>query len=272
MMYLRAFTTLKKWFKYTVWVLIFLITGAHIVGFLGWTFSTIPPTCHWTYNPNETPDQYAARCHHPALDLVLIPYTLFLNVFTVAVDLVILYLPIRPVWQLNLAKRQKISVLVIFFAGGMYELAHSQWNDKRSSLQSDQRYRRQLTPSWIFCLSILRQKEDRRKCDRISSQFNHVRSPPILLATAIYFPFANPSLIFLSARLSLISLSSAAASRSSNPSCANICRAYCGSPVSPPETRGTAPLVPPYRLSIPSRRDGNGAVDPARRSSSAPPI
>lgn len=242
------------------------------MGFLGWTFSTIPPTCHWTYYPNETDEQYAARCRHPSLDLVLIPYTLFLNVFTVAVDLVILSLPVRPVWQLNLAKRQKISVLVIFFAGGMYELAHPQGNDKGSSLQSDQRHHRQLTPSWIFCRSILQPFHGRRIGDRISSQFNHVRFPQILLATAIYIPFANPSLIFLSARLSLISLRSAAASRSSNPSYANMRRAYCDSPLSLPEARGTAPLVPPHPLSIPSRRDGNGAADPATRSSSAPTI
>lgn len=131
LMYLRVFTA-SKTFKVTVWVLIFLITGAHIVGFLGWSFSTIPVWCHWTYYPTD--EEYAARCHHPALNHVLVPYTLFLNVFTVAVDLVILYLPCRPVWRLQLAKRQRISILLILFAGVMYELAHPRSNDKPSAL------------------------------------------------------------------------------------------------------------------------------------------
>lgn len=132
-MYLRAFTGSKR-FKYTVWVLIFLISGAHIVAFLGWNFSTIPVWCHWTYFESST--EYGERCHHPALDYVLVPYTLFLNIFTVVMDLVILYLPCRPVWRLQLAKRQKISILAILFAGVVYELAQPRSNDKPSSLQS----------------------------------------------------------------------------------------------------------------------------------------
>ena len=136
LMYLRVFTA-SKTFKYTCWVLIFLISGAHIVAFLGWNFSTIPVWCHWTYYPTD--EEYAARCHHPALNDVLVPYTLFLNIFTVVVDLLILYLPCRPVWRLQLPKRQRISILVILFTGVMYELTHPRSNDSpsASSLPSD---------------------------------------------------------------------------------------------------------------------------------------
>lgn len=122
-MYLRAFNTVNKTFKYTIWVLIFLISGAHLVAFLGWIFSIIPPSCHWNYWPTDA--EFAVHCWHPKLDDILVPYSLFLNVFTVSLDLIILYLPIRPVWRLQLAKRQKISILLILFAGGMYELAQS---------------------------------------------------------------------------------------------------------------------------------------------------
>lgn len=152
LMYLRTFTGNKP-FKYTVWVLISLVIGVHSVAFLGWTFSTYPIWCHWTYWPTD--EEYAARCHHPAIEKINVPYSLFLNTFTVVMDLIILYLPCRPVWRLQLAKRQRISILVILFAGVVYELAHPPSNDKPSSLQSDQRYHRQHSTSWILCRSIL---------------------------------------------------------------------------------------------------------------------
>lgn len=117
--YPRVFTTRNAPFKYTVWVLICLITGAHMVAFLGWNFSTLPVPCHWTFYPTD--EEWGARCHRSAMGSILVPYSLFLNVFTVAMDLVILYLPYRPVWRLNIAKRQRISILMIFFAGFMYE-------------------------------------------------------------------------------------------------------------------------------------------------------
>lgn len=126
LMYLRVFTSNKP-FKWTVRGLIAVIIGAHLIGFLGWSFSIIPVWCHWTYYPTDA--EYAANCHHPNFSKYNVPYTLFLNVFTVAVDLIILYLPCRPVWKLQLAKRQRISILLILFAGVMYELHHPRSNE-----------------------------------------------------------------------------------------------------------------------------------------------
>lgn len=134
LMYLRTFTGNKS-FKWTVRGLICLIICVHTVAFLGWTLSIIPVWCHWTYWPSST--QYGETCHHPAIQKINVPYSLFLNSFTVVMDLVIIYLPIRPVWQLQLAKRQRISILVIMSAGVMYELGHPGSNDKPSSLPSD---------------------------------------------------------------------------------------------------------------------------------------
>lgn len=136
-MYLRAFTGSQEnlRFKYTVWVLISLITSAHLVAFFGWVFSQLPPTCHWTYYPN--PGEWEKHCYVTVIDDPLASYSLFLNVFTVVMDIIILTLPIRPVWRLQLAKRQKISILLILFAGVMYELAQPRSNDKPSSWQSD---------------------------------------------------------------------------------------------------------------------------------------
>lgn len=138
LMYLRAFTGNKsnRTFKYTVWVLIFLISSAHLIAFLGWTFSVMPVWCHWTYFATTEEE---AQCWHPKFNYVNVPYSLFLNTFTVVVDLIILYLPCRPVWRLQLPKRQRISILAILFAGVMYEPAHPQSNDswKPSSLPSD---------------------------------------------------------------------------------------------------------------------------------------
>ena len=119
-MYLRAFTG-NKTFKRTIWVLIFLITSAHLVAFFGWTFSTFPVKCHWTFYPTDA--EFDTRCHHPPMAAKLPPYNLFLLVFTVVMDCVILYLPCRPVWRLQLPKRQRLSILAILFAGVLYELA-----------------------------------------------------------------------------------------------------------------------------------------------------
>ncbi|MCJ1424962.1 hypothetical protein MMC29_002850 [Sticta canariensis] len=119
-MYLRAFTG-NKTFKYTCWVLICLITAAHMVAFLGWVFSIIPVSCHWTYYPTD--EEYARRCNSTSLGNILVHYSLFLNIFTVILDLVILYLPCKPVWRLQLAKRQRISILIILFAGVIVTVA-----------------------------------------------------------------------------------------------------------------------------------------------------
>lgn len=108
-------------------MLIVLISGAHVVAVIGWLFSTIPVNCHWTYFP--TGAEFEARCTRLKLGAILVPYSLFLNAFTVAVDVMVFYLSCRPVWRLQLAKRQKISILIILFAGVMYELAHPQSND-----------------------------------------------------------------------------------------------------------------------------------------------
>lgn len=124
LMYLRAFTGNKsnQRLKYTIWVLIFLISGAHLIAFLAWTFEVLPVWCHWTY---FSTDAEQAQCRHPSWVYAQVPYSVFLNVFTVVVDFIILYLPVRPVWQLQLPKRQRISILAIMFAGVMYEQVHS---------------------------------------------------------------------------------------------------------------------------------------------------
>lgn len=132
-MYLRAFTGNKR-SKHTIWVLMFLIIGAHLVAFFGWTFSTFPDKCHWTFYPTD--EEFAARCHHPPIALKLPDYNIFLLIFTVIMDLIILYLPCRPVWRLQLAKRQRISILAILFAGVMYELSPLPPPNRMTDLQA----------------------------------------------------------------------------------------------------------------------------------------
>lgn len=132
LMYLRAFNWGKP-IKYSIYLLIFLIFGAHTTIMLAYTFSNLPTTCHWTFYPTSA--EYYTHCHHSKIAFLLNPYSLFINVFTVFVDIVIIYLPCRPVWQLQLPKRQRISILMILFAGVMYELAHPP-PDRMTALQA----------------------------------------------------------------------------------------------------------------------------------------
>ena len=119
LMYLRTFTGSRS-FRYTVWVLLFLIITSHVVGFLIYAASESPISCFWI--EYQTDEEWDSHCRENWSSDVNLGYLTFLNAFTIALDLVILYLPCRPVWQLHLPKRQRIAIMMIILAGIVYEV------------------------------------------------------------------------------------------------------------------------------------------------------
>lgn len=120
-MYLRTFTGSRS-FRYTVWVLLFLVITSHVVGFLLYAASRSPIFCFW--KEYQTDEEWDSHCRENLSREVIIGYLIFLNAFTIALDLVIIYLPCRPVWQLHLPKRQRIAIMMIILAGIVYEVSY----------------------------------------------------------------------------------------------------------------------------------------------------
>ncbi|MCJ1425996.1 hypothetical protein MMC29_003898 [Sticta canariensis] len=120
LMYLRTFTGSRS-FRYTIWVLLFLVIASHVVGFLIYAASVSPVSCIWI--EYQTDEEAESHCRENWSDEVIIGYLTFLNAFTIALDLVILYLPCRPVWRLHLPKRQRIAIMMIILAGIIVTIA-----------------------------------------------------------------------------------------------------------------------------------------------------
>ena len=80
-----------------------------------------PTACYWLLFPTD--EEWYAHCK-----ITFVAgagnYYVFLNAFAILLELVILYLPCRPVWRLHLAKRQRIAIMIIILAGVMYEVTY----------------------------------------------------------------------------------------------------------------------------------------------------
>lgn len=74
-----------------------------------------PFVCIWKYNTLPA-ELWSALCH---LRYDQLKNWVFVSIFTVILDIIVLVLPIRAVWKIHMAKEQKIAVSVLIGAGGM---------------------------------------------------------------------------------------------------------------------------------------------------------
>lgn len=117
--YLRIFSTSTRTFKAIIWVVFFAIIFSHLTAISVYLYSRWPPTCLWAIY--ETFEDYHSHCKDAGNPGAVIVYYCVLSAFTIFLDIIILYLPCPSVWQLHLAKRQKLAILFIMLAGVMYE-------------------------------------------------------------------------------------------------------------------------------------------------------
>lgn len=113
-LYLRTFTE-KGLMRVTFWVVMILIILSHAQVIIVYWAKLIPFRCQWQYNtlPGEL---WSVFCRATIDDL---DNWVFVSIFTVILDLIVLVLPIRSVWRLHMAKRQKIAVSLLMGTGVM---------------------------------------------------------------------------------------------------------------------------------------------------------
>lgn len=115
LLYLRVFS-ISRALRYVVFVALFLVVSSHIVILLITTLDIRPINCHW--KAFQTDEDYYRHCTDYWDDDV---GYISMSVFTVVLDVTILAIPLPAVWKLNMPKRQKIGVMIIFSAGLVYE-------------------------------------------------------------------------------------------------------------------------------------------------------
>lgn len=117
--YLRIFSTATQTFKAIIWVVFFAIIFSHLTAISVYMYSHWPPTCLWAIYENM--EDYRSHCKDAKNPGAVVVYYCVLSAFTIFLDIIILYLPCPSVWQLHLAKRQKLAILIIMLAGLLYE-------------------------------------------------------------------------------------------------------------------------------------------------------
>ena len=115
--YLRMFV-LTRSFRNTIYVILFFIIAVHIVNYLTFLVTLIPTSCN--FNIRVSVKDFYAHCtlHIPTRKIQA--WYIFVCIFTIVLDVVILTIPVRPVWKLNMAKRHKMIIVGIFVSGIMY--------------------------------------------------------------------------------------------------------------------------------------------------------
>lgn len=97
----------------------FLIISTHAVTVPVYCYGSHPLSCEWQVFVSD--EEYESHCIQRVNEDFFNAWLVFLNAFTIVLDIVIIIIPCRPVWKLNMPKRQKIVVLGIFVSGIMYE-------------------------------------------------------------------------------------------------------------------------------------------------------
>lgn len=115
LLYLRVFS-ITRMLRFAIYVALFMVVTSHIVAFFITTMDVQPIDCHW--KAFQTDADYFAHCKEPWDDAISY---VFIGAFTVVLDLVILAIPCPAVWKLNMPKRQKIGVILIFSTGLLCE-------------------------------------------------------------------------------------------------------------------------------------------------------
>lgn len=113
LLYLRIFSQ-RRSLRFAVYAALAAIVASHITTLIITTFDIVPLECHWWYLIDEV---YDAKCKERWDDTYAY---IFMSVFTIALDMLILAIPCPAVWKLNMPKQQKIGVMAIFAAGLLY--------------------------------------------------------------------------------------------------------------------------------------------------------
>ncbi|KAI9887104.1 MAG: hypothetical protein M1823_001094 [Watsoniomyces obsoletus] len=100
----------SKVFRYLVYAAMFLVSGYTTAFFFAALFSCTPRKKYW--QPTL-----------PGSCIRIVNLAIASCAINIAVDLIILFLPVVPVWRLQLTTKQKISVLIMFTAGSIACLA-----------------------------------------------------------------------------------------------------------------------------------------------------
>lgn len=110
-LYRRIFNLRLLWFRIAWWCCTAYVSLYCIVQFIGYVAQCRPrPTQNSPTDPNIN------LCGHRGLQVAVMGYN------NAAIDLVILVLPIRMVWTLQMTRRQKVAVGGVFALGLMYAI------------------------------------------------------------------------------------------------------------------------------------------------------
>lgn len=113
-LYLRTFTQ-KGLFRVTLWTILVAIVLSHAQVIVLYWAKLDPFVCLWKYS-TILGALWNALCR---LRYDQFRNWIFVSIFTVVLDIIVLVLPIRAVWKLHMARRQKIAVSMLIGAGAM---------------------------------------------------------------------------------------------------------------------------------------------------------
>lgn len=112
--YARVFTTHKKWFRIALRVSGAMIVVQTLLGLLLSVFQCSPTQAYWTIDTDTEGD-----CTRVGFS------NIFILIFYVAIDIVILLLPIPILWRLSIRPLQKLLIACLFVSGYMFVLPPS---------------------------------------------------------------------------------------------------------------------------------------------------
>ncbi len=105
-MYLRVFGTNKR-FRYSTWAVMFFVTGYLSCNIITLIFGCTPITKYW--KPKE-----------PGHCIVLVRADHAYGSMNVVSDVMLFLLPLPMVWQLQLSRREKLGLCLVFMSGILY--------------------------------------------------------------------------------------------------------------------------------------------------------
>ncbi len=108
LLYMRIFTT-SRTLRYTSWVIILITFLFYSIGFFMAIFSCRPRRKIWYPMTEGTCIEWA-------------PGQLVNSVINIVTDVLILVLPMREVWRLQMPRKQKVGLIAIFAVGSLYAL------------------------------------------------------------------------------------------------------------------------------------------------------
>lgn len=111
LMYLRLFGASQP-FKYATWAVVFFVTGYLSSNILTLFFGCTPISKYWRHN-------------EPGHCIVLVQADYAYGSMNVVSDVLMFVLPLPMVWQLNLSRKEKFGLVLVFMGGIAYATIQS---------------------------------------------------------------------------------------------------------------------------------------------------